>query len=472
MKIFLNLYCLFSILLFTSCQKWLDVKPKTQIESKANFTDAKGFKDALTGVYINMTSASIYGKELSFGLTETLAKLYTQISSNDEEYYQAALYNYGNSSFVAKNEAIWKGNYFSIANINNILANLHFADTSLFDRYEYNVIKGESHALRAFHHFDLLRLYAPSPASATLNAPAIPYKKEYKIGISKQLTIKQILQEITYDLDTAYSLLKVSDPIVKGTAVPSTTVGYMRNRNMKFNYYAVLALTARVQLYAGNYEAAKSAAGEVISSGVFPKVTVSQISGGNRIFSPEVIFCLNINTLSTLVGAFYTNAINPTMTNEEWMSTFELSSGGSGDYRYLYQTELSDNVRMSNKLQATVNTNAIAANRLPLIRLSEMHYILAECLMQTNTTDAVVALNVARSNRNLAALSTNLNKSQIQDELIKEYKREFIGEGQLFYLYKRLNLDRIPNYQTPMSDAEYVFPIPDDEIEFGAIKSK
>ena len=51
----------------TACNDWLDVSPKTEIKAKDNFSSEQGFKDALTGCYLTMTSSSLYGKELTFG---------------------------------------------------------------------------------------------------------------------------------------------------------------------------------------------------------------------------------------------------------------------------------------------------------------------------------------------------------------------------------------------------------------------
>ncbi|MNU09264.1 hypothetical protein D3C72_2557270 [compost metagenome] len=54
---------------------------------------------------------------------------------------------------------------------------------------------------------------------------------------------------------------------------------------------------------------------------------------------------------------------------------------------------------------------------------------------------------------------------------MQEIKREFVGEGQLWYAYKRLNLGVPTSSGTvgliPPSDRIFVFPIPLKEIETG-----
>ena len=45
-----------SILFFSSCSNWLDVQPKTTVEEEEVFSREIGFKEALTGIYINVSS--------------------------------------------------------------------------------------------------------------------------------------------------------------------------------------------------------------------------------------------------------------------------------------------------------------------------------------------------------------------------------------------------------------------------------
>lgn len=52
--------------------------------------------------------------------------------------------------------------------------------------------------------------------------------------------------------------------------------------------------------------------------------------------------------------------------------------------------------------------------------------------------------------------------------LLKEYQKDFFAEGQFFYFLKRHNQSTF--YRCPVSQMSYyVFPIPDDEIEFGTM---
>lgn len=468
MKNYYKILLLSALYLLPSCKKWLDVKPKTQIESSTNFVDEQGFKDALTGVYLNMAKPDLYGKELSYGFMEVLAKNYTQ-SSAFNPYYEDGNYNYRNAATKTRIDNVWKQGYNSIANLNNLIENINVANQGLFSGSDYNVIKGEAYGLRAFLHFDLLRLYAPSAASAGLTGPGIPYRDRLQTANIPRSTIGETINKIIADLQVAATALKTGDPLVKGSTIPSTTTGYLRDRQYKFNYYAVQALLARVYLYAGDKVNALASAREVINAEVFPATPVSAIISGNKIMSTEVIFNINVNNLSAVYDASFSLTV-PTgmyLSGTEWDTVYERTTIGSGDYRYLYQTNQTSYFRVSTKLSPEGNT--LAPNRLPLIRVSEMYNIAAECLGATDPQAAVTYLNTIRRRRNIPELVGSYTAAQIQAEVFKEYRKDYICEGQLFYYYKRLNLSKIEFTQTVANNTIYVLPVPDDEIEFGNV---
>ena len=68
---------LFSI----SCDDWLDVKPKTQVESSELLKDEAGYKDALWGVYTLMVQKSMYGLNMTVSL-DAMAKIYSRVGTS------------------------------------------------------------------------------------------------------------------------------------------------------------------------------------------------------------------------------------------------------------------------------------------------------------------------------------------------------------------------------------------------------
>jgi hypothetical protein len=104
---------------------------------------------------------------------------------------------------------------------------------------------------------------------------------------------------------------------------------------------------------------------------------------------------------------------------------------------------------------------------MSLIRLSEVYYIAAEC--EPVLADRYEWLNQARARRGLPAL-TMASEEDFMKRLRGEYLREFTGEGQIFFMYKRLyiNINSDENgYDTNTYGAReerYVLPMPSGEI--------
>ena len=106
----------------------------------------------------------------------------------------------------------------------------------------------------------------------------------------------------------------------------------------------------------------------------------------------------------------------------------------------------------------------------PAMRLTEMYYIAAEA--SYNTGDAGSALgyfNTVREKRGIGdSVATVADKPTFVNLLLTEARKEFYGESQVFYMYKRLN-HGVPVSSTfiqPASDKIFVFPLPIDELAY------
>lgn len=79
----------------------------------------------------------------------------------------------------------------------------------------------------------------------------------------------------------------------------------------------------------------------------------------------------------------------------------------------------------------------------PLIRKTELYYIIAET--DADQGKALGLLNTVRFNRGLTPLAAG---TAVLPEITKEYQKEFWGEGQLYFYFKRQNTATIPNGNT------------------------
>jgi len=470
-------------LLLSSCEQWLDISPKTEIKAADNFADEQGFKDALTGVYILLTDNSLYGRELTFGFTEVLAQYYTGIQNTSHAYYYPSIYDYTNENTVSIINNIWGDMYNVIANDNELIKQLESVNESIFTGRNYALIKGEAYGLRAFMHFDLLRLFGPSYL-ADADAASIPYITNVSTRVTHLSSVTEVLNKILDDLAIAEEYLN-EDPIIE-TNETSTTDDetYERDRFYKFNYYACKMLEARVYLYMHQYDEANAAALEVINQSNFTwtpesEITNSDTDNRNYVLSEELVFALYDGKLRSSYTNYFTGQDGLYMLDENYEGLYELDQAGYyGDYRYTYFSTLLTDVdqRFSTKLKQPTGGYSAYIYRMPLMRISEAYYIAAECAVQQNKLDeAINYLTTVRINRNLPDdLSASFTSAEVQEEIYKEYAKELMCEGQLFFYFKRLNMDyiKIPTmsggsrsytYVTP----DYILPIPDDELEYG-----
>lgn len=459
----------------SSCESWLDVKPTGQIEADVLYRRETGFKDVLTGVYTNMISPDMYGREMTFGLVDVIGCVYPSVGSGI--YYQAKNYNYDYPYVESLIDKIWQSSYNCIANLNYLIRQLQKADQEMFSPDNYNVIYGEALGLRAMLHFDLLRLYAPSWLVGK-ESLAIPYVTEYTYVTTPERTVGAVMDSIVNDLTFAARLLKQSDPIVTGREITvAVDDGYLLNRTFRMNYYAVQALLARVYLYKSDWANAVLCAGEVINVEKFSWLPQDDISAlqavdRDRTFSTEQVFALKITKLADHIRDYVGVG---TLGNSNLLSfkTADIDElyPESSDWRKLYlwtEAGMGKSERYYTKLWQIDGMSADYAGRLPLIRLAELYLIAAEASIESDLEKAVGLLNEFRAHRGETAyLPKDIQPDVLVAEILKEYRREFINEGVLFYQYKRLDVATIMGAPASFDKSEYVLPMPQEEIEFG-----
>lgn len=465
-----------SAMMFASCEDWLDVQPRTKVKSTDLLETEAGFKDALIGCYTLMKQESLYSREMTYGFVDNVTGVYFSYYNNPT-YNEVAQLKFTESTAVrSRIDNIWTKMYNLIANVNNILDNID-AEKGVFTDNNYMIVKGEALGLRAYAHFDLLRLFA---SVQDLDQQAIPYVKALQIEVPHVYTGREVIDLINQDLDAALACLE-NDPIRQGELYENAADEFMGNRQQRFNYYAAKALKARVALWAGDKQAAMAAAQDVIAvaDDIFPWVASSSIAATDDksrdySFATEHIFALNVNNLQALANTWFLSNDSYQLFQQSYnvQNAFEIGRGnnvGGTDYRVMYCMKLQDSGNRGyafTKFYQPDGYNSHYAKRMPMLRRSEMYYIMAECLMGTDDTQALEYLNQVRRHRGIMADVTD--PAKLRDEIIKEYYKEFVGEGQLFYMSKRIGLTKFPyGYQQVNEEKGYILPKPDNEIEFG-----
>ncbi|WEK34929.1 MAG: RagB/SusD family nutrient uptake outer membrane protein [Candidatus Pseudobacter hemicellulosilyticus] len=454
------------------CKKWLDVSSKTDVVENDMFTDEQGFMDAMAGVYYIMADNDLYGDKLTMSLLDAVANRYNFEWYTNAEYgtdlNTAGYYARDNIRTMINN--IWQKEYNAIANINNLLNHID-GGRGLFNQDNYQLMKGEALGLRAFLHFDLLRMFGPSWVTGA-DKPAIPYVTAFSGKLVTPISsVKAVTDSILSDLHRSLALLEKDDLRSSSQDNP-----WVNNRKCHFNKLAAQALLARVYLYRGEAANALLYASNVINSGKldFVKPAALQNRPFDFSFTPEQVFSLSKYDITLLFNKYFTQSYSSQLTNDcgkAYGNTqsveriYEVSGGNSSDVRYNNMWLAYNSYYSFNRYN---QVNALEINLVPLIRLPEMYYIAAEC---SPLEDGIEYLNTVRNRRGLLPLPVPADKAALQNEVFKEYQKEFYTEGQLFYYYKRLNMPEMMKYNNidRVSSAApgYVFPIPAEEITLG-----
>ena len=456
-----------------SCEDWLDVRPKSEILTDMHFEEESGFRDQLAGVYTAMTETSMYGRSLSFGLMSVLSQDYDLKSESTYRY--AAEYNYEETGTKGMIDNIWSSTYNCIANLNIMLKYID-NDPNIFTDNNYKMYKGEILGLRAFLHLEMLRIFSPSP-KANANAMAVPYVTQYDKVVTKQKTVNETMNLIIADLLEAEKLLKESDIFLDD----EINYNVRWDRKYYFNYYAVVGTLARAYMYKGDTANALTYANIIIEEGEDYNSDFSWTSNDtmeskyeqqvDRLFSGECLFYLNVKDFNDIVKYHFTSsASNNTFTPSETKAEqiYEKAMGYGNDYRLHKNFQYDGADKYLWKYHQY--ENGACTDLVPVIRKSESYYIAAEILKESDPDRAIELLNLVREARNLEfAPLSNLTAEQIQEEVGKEYRKEFLAEGQMFFYYKRLDATRIEGAGVN-AQSIYVLPMPDTEIEFGERK--
>ena len=199
-------------------------------------------------------------------------------------------------------------------------------------------------------------------------------------------------------------------------------------------------------------------------------------------FSKEMLFGLEgfkryESVIEPLFRRYIGNEINKnpqllSLLNTRANEIYERDKGLSvADWRCIYWWEKSEETYAFEKFYE--EEGMVYSNNIPLLRTPEIYYAEAECLLREggagNVRKAVEVLNEVRKNRGLSAspLAESLSSDEVWEELIKEWRKEFVGDGQLFFFYKRIGSESIPYTSVEGNDELYVLPLPEKEVDFG-----
>lgn len=345
---------------------------------------------------------------------------------------------------------------------------------ALPDEY-YHLVKGEALALRAYLHFDLFRLFGPV-YKVNPDDMSIPYYHNASLEVAPTCSGNDFMKYVIDDLINAETELE-NDPVVKYGVEGDRRDNFLQYRNLRLNLYAVQALLARVYLYGGQNKEAVDYARKVIAvqEERFPWITPMKLSNPakmDRVFSTEVLFAVQNMERETIYKSLFDgqNLKMQTLLAPREDVAKEVFEYENGDYRY--RSSLENSVEIGGTSYKVFNkymgADSLYNQMIPMLRVSEMYMLVSE--VGDNDDERMDCLKKLFTHRGIQR-DFYFGVADVDYFLPMEWKKEFYGEGQLFYYYKRRNESSMTSGTSPwgivsVKPENYVLPVPDEEMKY------
>jgi hypothetical protein len=184
------------------------------------------------------------------------------------------------------------------------------------------------------------------------------------------------------------------------------------------------------------------------------------------------LFGIHVPSIKTSLKDYFNNAGNTQLTQYKiYLDLVYEVTVNPNDIRYQpprYWEEILHQTKFINHFYKFIGNGDIEANyKVPLLRLAEMYLIMIENLPVSEAASYYKTFREARA-LDLETETTSMVSDEAKMARVeKEYRKDFYGEGQMFFFYKRLNYSSVtlPTYFTLSAD-EYVLPKPKKQIEF------
>lgn len=460
-----------AVILLTACTKKIDLKPEFQLDGSSPLTTIKEADNVLTGAYDGFQSGDYYRSSGPSGAFSVVPDIQGDdlIESFESlgNYRTKAEWRYTSSD--PDISATWLGAYNIISSVNIILRDIDAI--AVKEPKAANRIKGQALAIRAHVHFDLLRLFGES-LDATSTAKGVPYVTKYDVTAKPgRSTVKESYDLILADLDQAATILsgELDKPI--NSDADRTHIDYL----------TVKAMQARVNLYAGKWQAAADAASAVIAERPIANISDFPFIWDDET-NEEVIWSVSFNSLQD--GVPYDNVFFVRRNRSSFKPADGLTAlyNQVNDIRYsTYFAQIGDLNNTPKPPRLVVikhfgkEGSADGVVNWKVFRTSEMYLIRAEANYKLNKgPQALQDLNTLRANRINGFVPGTETGVVLYNAILTERRKELAFEGHRFFDFKRwgkLPINRCAsNTNTPSTicslasdNRAWAWPIPFNE---------
>lgn len=439
------------ILAGSSCD--LDVEPSDAITTENLVSTSSGLTNALNGAYallkdhiqFNGTTDNnnMYLRQY-FQLADFAGDDITCGQVTEDPFYYS--FTQQHTATQANTRYFWYVSYKIISGVNTVI---EAVEKNQNPDAATQQLLGECYFLRAFCHFNLVRLFA-RPYSQDPNAPGIILRTSLSDDAKKaRSTVSEVYASVIADAEKAASLMNAP----RGVQYASKEAAW--------------ALLSRVNLYREDNAKAIEYATDVISSNKFQLSTASSYPSlfANAASSPETIFCVAFTALEdygkfgSIASMIYSDG------NSGWGEEFasqslrDLMSSHPEDVRWSYIEAAKDengDLQKKNGIEVYYIKKFSGQNGNPnlsspiMFRLAEMYLNRAEAEAKSgNNASALDDVDMIRKNRGLQNALYNRavpSGSTALDVVLNERRIELAFEGHRVFDVYRNKRDLVRDY--------------------------
>ncbi|MBZ5856090.1 RagB/SusD family nutrient uptake outer membrane protein [Flavihumibacter profundi] len=472
-----------------SCNK-LTEEPSSIIVSDQFYKTQSDAVAAVSAVYSTLNSDPagdfpLYGRNLNLLIG----------NGSDDQVYSPSNTNpdvraLGTTTYVASNDRVrknWQQHYYGISKANiaiDNIPNIHFDETLR------NRLVNEAKFIRALLYFNLVRLHGDVPL--ILHDPTTVDVNSLKVA---RTPLNEVYSQIIADLTDATNLPKSYTGADKGRVTSG----------------AAHALLAKVYVTRKDWTNAKLELESVLTTGTFPNATGSYgydlfanyrdafqkptKNGKEHIFSVQYETNLGAKNSANFLSSGDFNSYNPAV-----------YAGDLPDERLVAIFDTTDTrraVSFFNKLFNPANNTIVdfgavthfgkfidftlnpltnqgqSGVNFPVLRYADILLLYAETLNEISgpTADAYAAINKVRTRAYGGVahdLAPELSQAEFRDAVFLERRKEFVQEANRWFDLVRSGtlveaLKKIPAKEPNVSDKNYLYPIPQVEIDLNPL---
>ncbi|MDF2553559.1 MAG: RagB/SusD family nutrient uptake outer membrane protein [Chryseobacterium sp.] len=453
-KIFITI---FSLSIMTSCSSdLLDVNPEAQKVSSQFYTTSAEIEQGVVSVYSSLQ----YTGQYQLGMP-ALGELpsdntYDEVPANDA-------FTYGELDFftIQPNNSLiasaWKDNYIGIQQANIILARIgkipDMTDALKSSR------TGEMKFLRALMYFNLVRIFGDVPLVLKETTNVNDYFGQPRTPVA------EVYAAVEADLKAAINLLP-STATQKGRATKGAALGILGK----------VLLTQKKYTESLSYLNQVESLGYQLLTDVTKIFDVANENNSEIIFDVQFASGLNGNSEGSTAFQMFSPSGSVSGAKGHNLPTKEVynlySTGDTRRSAYIGLT--SNGIPFSKKLVKTSNTIADGGSNFVVLRLADVFLMMAESYAEQNDfVNANIYLNKIKTRAGISAVNFS-NKDLLLNEIGKERRLEFVGEGHRWFDLIRTGMaisvmtsyfTNNPGYSTAqINNHHLLMPVPQGQI--------